>query len=715
MLAAATSSDEDIAKLTVKDLKDRLRERGLSVSGLKAELVMRLRRGMIGEADAASVEFNALAAKEGFDDSTAFFADDQTFEENFVVEAGDDDDDADGGGVDGDGDEKEKEVNAKFPDTIYLGDDFELDLGDDDFDDEDDDDDDIPDFGGGGGTSMDDRIAAAISDRGRGRINIPDADGLAKFTIEQAGGADAIPDLALSQPQMTFKLTKDASSCPGCGSKFQSDDVMRPGFLPFEKFEMQTRLAEYEERRKLMERQLSGDAEWSTDDEIEWLLKGGADGEEEDSDAEAEEEEMDEETLAKLEKTMCKRCHGLQNYGTVEEHLRPGWTDEPTLSQQQFRDLLLPLRNKPCVILAIVDLFDFSGSVLPELDQIAGDNPVILLANKADLLPAQMGTTRAESWVRRELEHLGVTSIANIGGAVRLASCKTGFGVAGALEKARKLAEEMDGDIYVVGAANAGKSTLINRLIDDRSKGDDRRNGGGGKKRAGNANKHKGAVTTSPLPGTTLKFIEVDLGDGRSLYDTPGLLVPGSLTERLTPAELKVVVPKKRVEPITFRVSSGKCVLVGGLAKIELVGDCKPFLFTFFVANDVKLHPTDSDKADEFTAKHAGGILVPPLEGGPENLARIGEFESVDVDIRGDGWKEAAADITLRGLGWVAVTGVGMAKVRISVPRGIGISVRPPLMPFDIMETTAKYTGGRATRKSSKSRSGKRRKGVGRN
>ena len=55
----------------------------------------------------------------------------------------------------------------------------------------------------------------------------------------------------------------------------------------------------------------------------------------------------------------------------------------------------------------------------------------------------------------------------------------------------------------------------------------------------------KGALTVSPLPGTTLEFIKVDIGFGRSLYDTPGLLVPGTLTQKLTPEELKIVVPKK--------------------------------------------------------------------------------------------------------------------------------------------------------------------------
>jgi ribosome biogenesis GTPase A len=512
-------------------------------------------------------------------------------------------------------------------------------------------------------------------------------------------------------------LITDAMTCSACGSDFQSRDESKPGFLPKEKFDIQVKLSKIEEMQKLKEK---ADAfEWSPEDEVEFLLqthgKGNLGSHNEPTDATdidlegmAEEMGLDLEKLSQ-KKVICKRCHGLQNFGMVEDALRPGWTDEPTMSQEQFRELLRPISEKPAVVVALVDLFDFGGSVLRELDGIAGENPVILAANKADLLPPKMGKQRVENWVRRELEYMGVRSIANIGGAVRLVSCKTGEGIPDMMNKARELAEEMDGDVYVVGAANAGKSTLINYILSrDQEKPT-------GKIRAGNRNQFKGALTTSPLPGTTLKFIKVDLGDGRKLYDTPGLLVPGTITQLLTPEELKIVCPKKKVEPITFRVAAGKCVLVGGLAKIEVMGDSRPFLFTFFVANDIKLHPTDSSKADEFRENHAGGLLTPPLEPGAKRLQEIGEFESHVVEIDGAGWKEAAADISLTGLGWVAVTGAGPVQVKISVPKGIGVSIRPPLMPFDIWEVAAKYTGGKAVRKSTKSKTGKRRGGVGRN
>eukprot|EP00578_Thalassiosira_sp_NH16_P013664 CAMPEP_0181116492 /NCGR_PEP_ID=MMETSP1071-20121207/21986_1 /TAXON_ID=35127 /ORGANISM="Thalassiosira sp., Strain NH16" /LENGTH=793 /DNA_ID=CAMNT_0023200753 /DNA_START=287 /DNA_END=2668 /DNA_ORIENTATION=- len=722
---ATTSSDGErtdvqLDGMTVKDLKERLREEGLPTSGLKAELIERLspngssstvaprktkekskppksskRKIQLNpnwrkefDPSALQEEFDKIARKEGFDDTSAYYAKDDTFEDNFT-------------------------------DDDYAID-LDLDEDGDDFDDE------IPDFGTSPKQSVEERLAAAKRDQSLGRVTISDE--LDKFAQEVS--FDDLKKLGFRKEvnpfgndetprRDQFKVITDSMVCPGCGSNFQNEDDLRPGFLPSDKYEIQLKLSKIEEAQKLQEK--ADSSEWSPEDEVDWLLRQGepsSENEEEDFsnlsvDEMVERMGLDLEVLSR-KKVICKRCHSLQNFGKVEQKLRPGWTDEPTLSQEEFRKLLLPLRQKKAVILALVDLFDFSGSVLPELDQIAGDNPVILAANKADLLPSEMGQTRAENWVRRELEYSEVKSIANIGGAVRLISCKTGFGVKAMMEKAKKLAEEMECDIYVVGAANAGKSTLVNYLLDEADT-TGKKTKYSGKKRAGNANKWKGSVTTSPLPGTTLKFIKIDLGGGKSIYDTPGLLVPGCLTERLTPEELKIVVPRKKVEPVTFRISAGKCCLVGGLAKIELIGDCKPFLFTFFVGNEIKLHPTDSARSDEFISKHVGKMLTPPLEPGPERMEDIGGFEYHEIDIEGEGWKQAAADITLRGLGWVAVTGAGTAKVRVGVPKGIGITVRPPLMPFDVWEATAKYTGGRAVRKSGKSRSGKRRKGVGRN
>jgi len=659
------------------------------------------------KADLLAAAFDDLAKKDGFDSGLSHMAKDATFEDDFL---GDDFDDKDGD----------------------LGDDIDLsDFMEEDFDFEgEDDDDDFLDFGGGDDDDMEARIAQAKLDMVRGEVTVPkDLDSFAREATDsdlQKLGFKKESNFYGNDEggrQKKVSLITNAMTCSACGSDFQSRDERKPGYLPPAKFNLQVKLSQIEDRQKLKEK--ADSSEWSPEDEVEFLLqttgKGDLDFNNEPTDADdidvdslVEELGLDLEELLQ-KKTICKRCHGLQNSGRVDESLRPGWTDEPTLSQKQFQDLLRPISEKPAVVIALIDLFDFGGSVLRELDGIAGENPVLLAANKADLLPKQVGKNRIENWVRRELEYMGVQSLANVGGAVRLISCKTGEGVASMMDKAQELANEIDGDIYVVGAANAGKSTLINNILSRNNKDDRPSNNKKKKIRAGNRNKLKGALTTSPLPGTTLKFIKIDLGDGQHLYDTPGLLVPGTITQLLTPDELKIVCPKKQVEPITFRVASGKCVLVGGLAKIEVIGDSRPFLLTFFVANEIKLHCTDSSRADSFTEKHVGTMLTPPLAPGPERMKAIGEFDSNEIDIDGAGWKEAAADITLTGLGWIAVTGAGKAKLRISVPRGIGISVRPPLMPFDIWEVASKYTGAKAVRSVKKSKTGKRRKGVGRN
>ena len=79
-----------------------------------------------------------------------------------------------------------------------------------------------------------------------------------------------------------------------------------------------------------------------------------------------------------------------------------------------------------------------------------------------------------------------------------------------------------------------------------------------------------GGVTTSNLPGTTLGVIEVDLGQGKTLYDTPGLIIQESFTRHCSTDELKLVVPRKRVEPTTYRVEPGGSLLVGGMCRIDL-------------------------------------------------------------------------------------------------------------------------------------------------
>ena len=118
----------------------------------------------------------------------------------------------------------------------------------------------------------------------------------------------------------------------------------------------------------------------------------------------------------------------------------------------------------------------------------------------------------------------------------------------------------------------------------------------------------RAGITTSPLPGTTLDTVTLHIGGGGSLLDTPGLILPHQLTTRLTPEELKVATPSKKLSSVvTLRVSEGRAVLLGGLARVEMV-EGRPFFFTFFVAPGIAVHATSAtgEAADEFVRKHVG-------------------------------------------------------------------------------------------------------------
>jgi ribosome biogenesis GTPase A len=77
--------------------------------------------------------------------------------------------------------------------------------------------------------------------------------------------------------------------------------------------------------------------------------------------------------------------------------------------------------------------------------------------------------------------------------------------------------------------------------------------------------------TVSPLPGTTLNIISVPLKKGGLLFDTPGILSKNQLINFLTPSEVKVVLPKKKLKSKVFLMYPGKTLFFGGVGRFDYV------------------------------------------------------------------------------------------------------------------------------------------------
>lgn len=330
---------------------------------------------------------------------------------------------------------------------------------------------------------------------------------------------------------------------------------------------------------------------------------------------------------------VCRRCFRLKHYNEVQD---------VELTDDDFLRILHTIGETDALIVKIVDIFDFNGSWLPGLHRFVGKNPVLLIGNKADLLPKSVKRDRVKHWMRYEASQLGLKPV-----DVLLTSASTGKDIG---EAAEAIDHYRDGrDVYVVGCTNVGKSTFINRIIKEvTGEGD--------------------IITTSHFPGTTLDMIAIPLEDGRALIDTPGIINRHQMAHFVDKENLKYVLPKKEIKPKIFQLNEEQTLFFGGLARFDYIEGGRRS-FTCHVSNEIEIHRTKLEKADALYENHAGELLKPAGHGGaPLELVR-------------QEWtiKEAKTDIVFSGLGWVTVNEPG-ARVAAYVPKGAAVTLRKSLI-----------------------------------
>ena len=152
----------------------------------------------------------------------------------------------------------------------------------------------------------------------------------------------------------------------------------------------------------------------------------------------------------------CLRCHWLREYNksmSVE------------VGEEDYRDVLKHVRTRRALVLWMVDLTDFPISLYAGMPELIGPhNPVLLIGNKLDLIkdkPTQLRDRIRECLVE-SWKASGFDDRVNLE-AIYLISAETGIGVR-ALARTILVQWGDKGDIYLVGCANAGKSTLFNAL-----------------------------------------------------------------------------------------------------------------------------------------------------------------------------------------------------------------------------------------------------------
>lgn len=335
------------------------------------------------------------------------------------------------------------------------------------------------------------------------------------------------------------------------------------------------------------------------------------------------------------EEVICQRCFRLKNYNEIQP---------VDLTDDDFLRILNGLGKQKGLIVKIVDIFDFNGSWLPGLHRFVGDNPVLLVANKSDILPKSVKKNKVINWLRREAKAQGL-----ITADILLVSAAKGFGMEEAMERIDELRAGQN--VYVVGSTNVGKSTFINRII-HQATGEDQ------------------VITTSQFPGTTLDMIQIPIDDGKFICDTPGIINHHQMAHYVDPSELKLILPKNEIKPKVYQLNPEQTLFIGGLARFDFIQGERS-AFTAHISNQLTLHRTKLSNADALYAEHKGTLLTPP---GEKTAAQYPELVRHEFSI-----KEPKTDIVFSGLGWITCQ-TGNVVVAAHVPKGVAVMVRPSLI-----------------------------------
>ncbi len=320
----------------------------------------------------------------------------------------------------------------------------------------------------------------------------------------------------------------------------------------------------------------------------------------------------------------CQRCFRLTHYDDLQISMKTGIDPDSVFEKINQRD---------CLLLWVVDLFDFEASMIEGLHRHLPGKEVIMVATKRDLLPITLGNEKLAKFIFERLKILGI----NLSGLV-VTGKNIEEGSEEVMRAVRRFSKEKE--IVVLGKANAGKSTLLNALM------------------------KKNQLTSSRYPGTTLDFNSIDI-EGYSFVDTPGIEGKKTMLMIVDEKSLKTILPIEPIKPRGFQCQGDQSFALGGLVRIDVVG-CQKTSVVFYISNRCNIHRGKVAHADELWKSHYGKMLSP--------IPMIDEFTRTKIAK-----PHEKVDVVVDGLGWISICGEAR-EIEVHYPKGINITFRKAMI-----------------------------------
>ena len=248
-----------------------------------------------------------------------------------------------------------------------------------------------------------------------------------------------------------------------------------------------------------------------------------------------------------LENDYCQRCFRMKNYGEYQV---------VTKSNEEYVEILKDVADTKDLVLYVTDILNMEEDI-EEIRSLI-PNKMILVVNKIDALPKSVKEEKIIKYLDNKDMHFE---------EVIVISANKNYNIDYLLKRIKYF--QTSKNVYVVGHTNAGKSSLINKLIK-------------------NYSENTQELTMSPLPSTTLNMVTIEINDHLTLIDTPGLVDVGSILNQVDEKMMKKISPKKEIKPRTYQLRKGQSIVIEDLIRIDYVEGEKNS-FTLFMSNDLRV------------------------------------------------------------------------------------------------------------------------------
>ena len=540
---------------------------------------------------------------------------------------------------------------------------------------------------------------------------------------------DNIERLSVSyvNPYQVPDVIRGTDQCPGCGALMQNRERYKEGYTSLidikKHIELHDRQMKYREsfnERQSQLHQLIDKHGWS--DELSHMNY-------------MSEEEYYAIHTFQPEPVICERCTHLRSFTNNDV--------KSTANLADWEDELSRIKDTNALVVLVVSLWDFENTLLRNIKQISGLNPVLLVGTFGDSIPLHSSwRLGAEPSVREELysqETLGRLSdwmyqrTKNQNFVDRIACGNIVEGgqnielVAAAIyhwsQRHMNRTGFSSGEVFLVGSVNVGKSSLMNNLYNylnpppkphpaSEMKTDITNKPNGTAEysqmwvtpeEASSPEKayaktienpfSKKIFTVSQLPGTTLRNMsfKVKSKDNKiiKIVDTPGVVPRRHMSNVLPLSVAQSFTPDSRLRNKKFLLHPGNSLFISALVRIDLIKGPPEGVYFITAANwkNVQAKIVATNEADIYYEKWKGvrKVLSPPADKFVlDGLGRLCNSRIVYQEIGSGG----SDDIVMNGLCFFSMHSFKPTSdavdvvIRISTVKGLSSSTRRPILNY---------------------------------